>query len=58
MGRVIATSEHEPTIIYADINLENITEARIQLPYGNLKRYDVYTIEETKNFEKNVAKLE
>jgi len=50
MGRVVVTTEHEPAILYADIDLDLVEDTRNQLPYTISKRYDLYTIEETKLF--------
>ncbi len=46
MGKVIATCEQEPTIIYADVDFDYVDEVRKQLPYQFQKRSDVYKLEE------------
>jgi len=48
MGRVVTTTEHEPAVIYAEIDLKNVEEARMMLPYGSQKRYDIYTLDEAR----------
>jgi len=48
MGRIMVTTEHEPAIIYADIDLQIIEEVRKMLPFHVEKRYDIYTLDEAK----------
>ena len=45
MGKVLATCEAEPNVIYQEIDLEYIEEIRMQLPYQKQKRYDLYKLE-------------
>lgn len=46
MGKVIATCEQDPAIIYAEVDFAFEEEVRKQLPYQHQKRYDVYKVEE------------
>jgi len=41
-GTVIATTDHTPSIIYADINLARVDEVRSQIPVLKQKRLDIY----------------
>ncbi|KAL6075955.1 Omega-amidase nit3 [Balamuthia mandrillaris] len=43
-GTVIATTEHEEDIIYADIDMEQLEKFRAQIPVTKQKRYDLYNI--------------
>jgi omega-amidase len=51
LGRVIVTTEHDPAILYADLDLQLVDEARKMLPYESQKRYDIYTLDVTKRTE-------
>lgn len=44
-GEVIATTEHEETILYADIDPAYVEEVREQIPTRNQKRDDMYTVD-------------
>jgi omega-amidase len=41
-GQILATTEHEETIIYADIDLEQIKEIRQSIPVSSQRRFDLY----------------
>jgi omega-amidase len=41
-GKVIATTEHDEAIIYADIDPQVIVEARTWIPVTTQRRFDVY----------------
>eukprot|EP01098_Paradermamoeba_levis_P010516 TRINITY_DN4418_c0_g1_i1.p1 TRINITY_DN4418_c0_g1~~TRINITY_DN4418_c0_g1_i1.p1 ORF type:complete len:207 (+),score=58.08 TRINITY_DN4418_c0_g1_i1:467-1087(+) len=43
-GEVIATTQHEEAIIYADIDLDRVEEVRKQIPIRNQKRPDLYHV--------------
>jgi len=45
MGKLIASTEEDPAIIYADIDFANVDEIRKQLPYQFQKRKDIYTVQ-------------
>jgi omega-amidase len=47
-GEVIATTEHEPAIVYADICPSVVTAMRTQIPVLQQRRTDVYTLEQVK----------
>lgn len=42
-AEVLATTGHEPTIIYADLDLKQIEERRANMPLTQQKRMDLYT---------------
>ena len=44
-GKILAQTGDDPDIIYADIDLKMVEEARAALPYQNLKRKDLYKLE-------------
>lgn len=44
-GEVIATTEHEETILYADIDPAYVEEVREQIPTRKQKRDDMYTLD-------------
>jgi len=46
-GDVIATTDHDEAIIYADIDLKQVEEVRAQLPILKQKRSDMYTLKQT-----------
>jgi len=46
MGKVIASCEEDPAIIYAEVDFANVDEVRKQLPYQFQKRKDIYKVEE------------
>jgi len=43
-GDVIATTEHSPAIVYADIDLKRVDEVREQIPTSKQKRTDLYEL--------------
>ncbi|XP_077985568.1 omega-amidase NIT2-like [Glandiceps talaboti] len=45
-GEVIATTEHEENIVYAEIDVKYMEEVRQQIPIHDQKRHDMYKIEE------------
>ena len=44
MGKVIASADHLPTIIYADIEPEVIQSTRKSIPTSQQKRLDIYEV--------------
>jgi omega-amidase len=42
--QVLATTEHEPAIVYAELDLEQIKERRTNLPLTSQKRRDLYDL--------------
>ena len=45
MGKVLASCNEEPGIVYGDIDPENVDELRKSLPCQFQKRTDLYTVE-------------
>ena len=45
MGKLIASTEEDPAIIYADVDFASVDEIRKQLPYQFQKRKDIYTVQ-------------
>lgn len=43
-GEVLATAEHTPTTVYAELDLSTVETIRRQLPYRTQKRTDLYTL--------------
>jgi len=43
-GEVIATTEHEPAIVFADLDLSKVQEIRQSIPVSFQKRVDVYEV--------------
>lgn len=43
-AEVLATCEHDPTIVYADINYADLEERRTNMPLTKQKRSDLYAI--------------
>jgi len=43
-GEVIATTDHQEGIIYANIDLKRADEVRAQIPTSKQKRYDLYDV--------------
>ncbi|XP_068213164.1 omega-amidase NIT2 [Palaemon carinicauda] len=43
-GEIIATTEHEETIVYSDIDLDYVEKVRQMIPLGNQKRKDLYDV--------------
>lgn len=43
-GDIIATTDHNPSVIYADIDLGKVTEMRSSIPVYKQKRKDLYEI--------------
>ena len=46
-GEVVATTEHQPAIVYADIDLAAVETVRANIPVLKQRRTDVYTLHET-----------
>eukprot|EP00042_Codosiga_hollandica_P057418 m.850637 g.850637 ORF g.850637 m.850637 type:complete len:282 (+) comp59582_c0_seq10:1389-2234(+) len=46
-GEVIATCGHEPTIVYADLDLEKVASTRSSIPILQQKRADLYSLSAT-----------
>lgn len=42
-GAVIATTEHEEAIVYADIDPKKINETRAGIPVTTQRRFEVYS---------------
>jgi len=43
-GDIVATTEHDQAIVYADIDLEKADKMRTQIPTSNQKRMDLYEV--------------
>jgi len=43
-GKLVATTEHAPAIVYADVDLAETTKIRAQIPVGFQKRDDLYEV--------------
>lgn len=43
-GEVAATTAHASSIVYADIDVNRVTEVRKNIPVGQQRRPDVYTL--------------
>ncbi|KAI5736136.1 hypothetical protein M8J76_000330 [Diaphorina citri] len=43
-ANILATSQFEETIVYADIDLNTLNKVRDQIPTGKQKRYDLYDV--------------
>ena len=43
-GEVMGTTEHQEDIVYADIDLEVLSQIREQIPIGKQKRDDMYAV--------------
>jgi omega-amidase len=46
MAQVVVMAGIGPEIVYADIDLQNVEEARKTLPYTEQKRWDVYSLDD------------
>ena len=46
MGKVIATCEQDPTILYAELDFKYLEDMRKQIPCQYQKRYDVYSLKQ------------
>jgi len=44
-GEVIATTDHQETIVYADIDVSRVDEVRAQIPTSKQKRNDLYQLQ-------------
>jgi len=42
MGKVIATTEHDEAIVYANIDPQVIVETRAWIPVTTQRRFDIY----------------
>lgn len=51
-AKVLAQASHEPTIVYADIDLDRVDEIRAQIPVTSQRRDDMYRVisREDENF--------
>lgn len=45
-GKVLATTDHMPSILYVTVNTEYVEQIRNQLPYGKQRRDNVYELNE------------
>ncbi|GAM28536.1 hypothetical protein SAMD00019534_117120, partial [Acytostelium subglobosum LB1] len=45
-GDIVTTTEHEETIVYADIDLGKVQEMRSSIPVYDQKRHDLYAIQD------------
>ncbi|EGG14611.1 nitrilase 2 [Cavenderia fasciculata] len=45
-GEVISTTEHDPSIIYADIDFAKVKEMRDSIPVYKQKRTDIYNVQD------------
>ncbi|XP_067676931.1 omega-amidase NIT2-like [Haliotis asinina] len=45
-GEVIATTEHQETVVYADIDVDYVKEVQQQIPVHSQKRQDLYRVED------------
>mmetsp|Transcript_25114 Transcript_25114/g.60409 ORF Transcript_25114/g.60409 Transcript_25114/m.60409 type:complete len:112 (-) Transcript_25114:240-575(-) len=43
-GKVLATTEHEPAIVYAEIDLAEVEDVRSGIPISKQKRDDLYKL--------------
>jgi len=43
-GEVLATTEHSPALVFAELNLDRIDEVRNQIPIRKQKRTDLYQL--------------
>ncbi|KAK6638648.1 hypothetical protein RUM43_006915 [Polyplax serrata] len=41
-GKILTSAEHEDSILYAIINLDEVKDARQQIPTGDQRRHDIY----------------
>ena len=42
--QILATTEHEPDIIYAELDFAEVEERRKNMPLTTQKRYDLYEL--------------
>lgn len=42
MGKVLATTEHDETIVYADLDMNVMSNARQSIPVSTQRRFDLY----------------
>ena len=45
-GTIVATTEHDEAITYADIHLGKVDEVRQMIPVSLQKRHDLYEVKE------------
>ncbi len=45
-GRVLATTEHSPDIVRAEIDMREVNEMRTNIPVSKQKRRDIYKVQE------------
>ncbi|KAL4455429.1 hypothetical protein ABPG74_012581 [Tetrahymena malaccensis] len=43
-GKVLTTTDHDPTILYGEIDLDYLDQVRQQIPIYKQKRYDLYEV--------------
>ncbi|KAK7106654.1 omega-amidase NIT2-like [Littorina saxatilis] len=43
-GEIVATTEHEEKIVYADIDMARVEEVRTMVPLRNQRRHDLYKV--------------
>lgn len=43
-GEVLATTEHQPSIVYAELDLDEVRERRRNMPLTQQKRTDLYEL--------------
>jgi omega-amidase len=46
MGEILATTEHDPDVIFADMDLGRVDQVRGMIPVWSQRRTDVYTLSE------------
>ena len=44
-GDVVATTSHEPDIVFADLDFEKVEEIRTNIPVSKQKRKDLYSLD-------------
>lgn len=47
-GEVIATTDHEPSVVVADLDFKNVADMRQNIPISLQKRADLYNLSEVK----------
>ena len=49
-AEVVASADHKPGIVYADIDLKQVEERRLNMPLTKQKRADLYDLQDCRNF--------